>query len=154
MSTFVKDLRDGLAQYIAANDDTFTWSPTGDFTADQIALTIVTLVQSPDRMVAISASHMKSDPALADSMFNIQFLARGRAYDSATGTGGPDEPVGLCDAIDDLLLGNFPLILPTGVELSTLIQVGGGDGGQDENQRWLYATRYQSIAHRPSPHRQ
>jgi hypothetical protein len=56
-------------------------------------------------------------------------------------------------ALSNGLLGQYPITLSTGVQLSTLTFRTSGAFMQDDGNRWLGTTDYVASVGRPTPHR-
>jgi len=145
--SFTTQLIEGIAQLLAADPDGgLSWQSSGVYADGETGIYVLAVPQSPDRIVSLSPAPMKASPTLSDSMFNLQTMSRSTGQD-------PRDVFALDDAVQNVLLGNYPLTLATGVRIGSLQYIGGASGGQDDNNRWLWASRYQLSVHRPGPHR-
>jgi len=141
--TFLKDLHEGWAQLLAADGIGLTYPADP---ANGVGIYMLALPQTPDQLVSLSISPMHADPTQAESEFNLQVMCRSAGED-------PRDVLDLDSAIFNSLAGRFPVTLPNGIKVSELGFLSGGSGGQDDESRWLWASRWQFIAYRPSTYR-
>lgn len=145
----LSDLTAGVAAYLAANVEptqNLDWQPTSAYTADKTGIYVATVPSTPNRIVTLTPYPMGDDPTLSESDVGLQVRSRSAAAD-------PRDVFDLDDAIADVLLGVYPLTLATGVQISTLVRTSAVSLGQDDNQRWNWASSYSLHVHRPSLHR-
>jgi len=87
------------------------------------------------------------DPALSDSIVNLQVRCRAEGQDKRK----VDD---LDDAVFSLLQNKLNTTLSTGVTVGQMHRVSGPASlGQDGNLRWSTSSNYLVSAHRPSTHR-
>lgn len=145
--TFTVALVEGLAQLLADAGIGLAWRPSGVYgPGDGVPIFVLGVPQQPDELVTISPYPVSADGTLADSEIGVQVRTRC----------GPDPRRALTidDRVQDVLLGNYPLTLPSsGVVVSTLIYANGGSLGQDDVQRWEWQSSFMLRVHRPGPHR-
>lgn len=144
--SFTDDVLSGFAVLLAGSSIGLTWQPSGVYTASQSGITLLAVPADPARIVALGMTWMNADPSQAISRGELQVRSRGVDAD-------PRDVFLLDDSIQDVLLGNYPLTLSTGVRVSTVALLGGGSLGQDENQRWGWSSNYVLDVYRPTAHR-
>lgn len=160
--SYLTDLVEGFAQLLAAGNLGLVWSPSGvytdgldygqgpygsgDFGTGGTAIVVMAIPQSPSRLVSLTPYLLGDNPTLSDSDAGLQIRSRSAAAD-------PRDVFDLDDSIADFLLGNFPLLLPTGISVSTLVRSSAVSLGQDDSKRWEWSSNYALQLHRPSLHR-
>lgn len=144
--SFTDDVLSGFAVLLAGASIGLSWDAAGVYSAGQTGVMILAVPPDPARVVALGMTWMNADPAQAISRGELQVRSRGVGAD-------PRDVFILDDSIQDVLLGNYPLTLATGVRVSTVALLGGGSLGQDENQRWGWSSNYVLDVYRPSTHR-
>jgi hypothetical protein len=143
-----RKLRAGVAALLHASGAA-TWTASGavSLTASPPPVFDTFYPDKPDVAAALSTYAAGGDePTLAGSMLMLQVRTRSSLTDVATG----DD---LDDAISQVLLGNYPVNLPNGVTISTLIRVSGSSIGRDAAGRMERTTNYRLFVHDPGPHR-
>jgi hypothetical protein len=95
---------------------------------------------------ALTVVPLTADPTLAQSEFRLSFLMRSTSDDVR-------DLWALESALSNGLLGQYPITLSTGVQLSTLTFRTSGAFMQDDGNRWLGTTDYVASVGRPTPHR-
>lgn len=144
--TFTVALLEGFAQIIADAGIGMAFRHSGQYaSADGIPIFILGIPQSPDEIVTLSPYAYSASGSLSDSEVGLQVRTRSGS--------DPRRVLVMDDAIQNILLGNYPLKLPTGVVVSTLSYLNGAPLGQDDNNRWEWASSYRLDVYRPGPHR-
>lgn len=144
--SFTNDLLAGFAQELAAASVGLTWQPAGMYPANATGIFILSVPADPSRLVALAVTWLNADPAQAISRGQLNVRSRSAGAD-------PSDVLLLDDSVQGVLLGNYPITLPTGVRVSSLAYLGGGSLGQDDNQRWGWSSNYVLDVYRPSTHR-
>lgn len=138
---------EGFAQLLAAASIGLTWSPDGLYTTGQTGIWIARVPTAPpNRVLTLTPYPLTDEPVSAMSEIGLQVRTRSAGPD-------PRDVFTLDDAVADALLGNFPLVLPNGIRVSTLIRSSSGSLGQDDAHLWNWASNYTAAVNRPSPHR-
>lgn len=137
---FLTEYVEGFAQLLAAETD-LAWQPAGDYPADEAGIFIGTVPASPDKLVALMPTPMDAHPVFTDSAVNLQIRFRAGADIRDTWA--------MRDQTRRVLAGRFPLLLPTGVYVSTLVFAYGTSMGQDSSKRWEWADNYRTRATEP-----
>lgn len=146
--TFTRDLLTGFAELLAADTGSpFAWSDTADYTAGQLGLWLGDLPADTDRGVALMTYPLAAAPVQSTATTGVQFLSRG-----ARGAGVFDA-MGLDDAMQNALGGRFPILLPTGVYVASLVWTSGAPLGVDELSRWSVSSNFTATVRRPGAHR-
>lgn len=149
--TFFRDFTEGFAQLLVAKVDAsvgLAWQSSGKYSAGQTGIFAVAFPATPDRLVTLTPYPLTADPVMAQSEIGLQIRSRGATAD-------PREVMAIDDAINDALLGLFPVTLPTGVAISSLAWTSGASLGQEEGgtRRWAWSSNYTANTYRPSQHR-
>ncbi len=144
--SFSTDLVEGYARLLAAAGIGLSWSASGIYPAGQTGIFVLTVPQTPNRLVAVGITWMNADPSQAISRGELNVRSRSAAAD-------PRDVFTLDDSVQNVLIGNYPLTLPTDVRVSSLAFLGGGSLGQDSNQLWGWSSNYVLDVYRPTPHR-
>lgn len=144
--SFLNDLVTGVAELLADSSIGLTWQPSGAYAAGATGIFIMAVPASPNRLVTLSAFVLSDDASLSDSEIGLQIRSRSAGAD-------PRDVYTLDDSIAGVLLGNYPLTLPTGIRIVTLIRSSATPLGQDDRQRFEWASSYTLQVHRPSTHR-
>lgn len=151
MSDPTTDLVEGFAQLLAAEVDSaqhLTWQASGAYASTATGIYVFAVPATPDRILTLSIYGLGDDAAYGDSDCGLQVRSRSVGAD-------PRDAIALDDAVADVLLGRFPLDLPTGVHVQTLTRLNGPMSlGQDDNLRWSFVSNYTLGLHRPGAHRQ
>jgi hypothetical protein len=142
---FQTDLITGYAVLLDAAD-VATWAPAGDYTEDQVGITVQAVPSSPAGLVALSTFPVSDDPSLSDSVLGLQVHVRLPGQD-------PRPVNDTADAIFDLLHGAQNLVLSTGVHVVECLHRSGALLGQDDLKRWSRADNYYLTVWRPSTNR-
>jgi hypothetical protein len=147
-SAFLNCLCAGLAEYLVAADIGLAYSEDGIYTAQQSGITVMAVPPAPSRLVALTPYPLGDDPTLSDSIIGLQIRTRSAGVD-------PRDVLELDDAIADQLLGNFPLQLANGVQITSLVRTSAVSLGQDDATppRWGWSSNYRLTVYRPGPHR-
>lgn len=147
--TFTEDFTEGWAQLLAANIAGLAWDPAQSYPAGVTGIFIASMPATPDRCVVLTPYPISADPTLQDSTIGLQIRSRST---------GPDvrDVWRLDDAVNNYLLGLFPITLPTGVRVASLRFVSGTSLGQEPAgaRRWEWSTNFAATVWRPSLHRQ
>ena len=141
--SFLQSLVEGTGQLLVTDDVGFAWRSNA---GGKTPLWPVKLPDTPNRGVAINVYDLTDDPALADSEKGLQFTLRSEADDVT-------DLWALEQQLNDQLLGRYPLTLPTGVDISTLVHTSSSSPQQDEKNRWRMTVNYTALLHRPTPFR-
>lgn len=159
--SFTTDLVVGFAQLLADADVGFIWQPDGAYVVGEdygyggyetaygnggTGLFVMGVPSIPDRLVTLSPYPLGDDAVYADSLAGLQVRSRAAGED-------PRGVMDLDDTVADVLLGRFPMTLPTGVHVTTLERTSATPLGQDANQRWSWSSNYRLGLHRPGTHR-
>ena len=147
-AAYTRALVEGMAQLIASLDTGLTWRADFAYLDTETGLWPMVLpVDVPGHAVAIAPYPLTADPARAQSEIGLQFRIR---------TGGPDvrDAWAIDDRLQNQLLGRWPMTLPTGVHVGSLTWTSGGSLGQDEQNRWEWASNWAARLYRPSVNRQ
>lgn len=126
-----------------------TWTPSGVVspTASPPPVFLGIYPDQPDIAVALSTySAGGDDPTLAGSVLMLQVRTRSSIQDVTSADA-------LDDAIGQVLMGNFPLVLPSGVRITSLVRRSGVPMGRDASGRMERTTNYQVRLYDPGPHR-
>lgn len=147
--TFTHDLLEGFALLLAGDvASPFTYSDTADYASDQLGLWLGPLpLDKPDRAVALMTYPLSADPTLSQAMTGVQFRSRGSR------DGGVFDVMGIDDAIQNALGGRFPVTLPNGIRVPSLVWTSGTSLGQDDSHRWEWSTNFVAGVGRPGAHR-
>lgn len=147
--TFTHDLLEGFALLLDADDGSpFTYSDTADYGADDLGLWLGTLpLDIPDRAVALMAYPLSADPTLSQAMTGVQFHSRGSR------DGGVFDVMGIDDAVQNALGGRFPITLPNGIRVPSLVWTSGTSLGEDDEHRWHWTSNFTAGVGRPGAHR-
>lgn len=144
--SFTTDLLTGAAELLADAGIGLTWRATGAYQTGETGIILRAMPPVPDRIVTLSAYDLSDDPTLSDSQKGLQVRSR-------SGDPDPTDVDSIDDAVADVLLGNYPLTLPTGIRITTLIRSSGVSLGQDDTKRWSTVSNYTLGLWRPSTHR-
>jgi hypothetical protein len=101
---------------------------------------------SPNRIITLTCYGLGDDATYADSTFGLQVRSRSVGAD-------PRDAFDLDDAVFDVLAGRWPMTLPNGIHVQTLVRTSHTSLGEDANQRWSRASNYTAEVHRPATHR-
>lgn len=145
-TTPTRDLIQGFAQLVADAGIGFTWHASAGYTASEFGIYRVRIPTDADNALVISPYPLTADPTRPENETGIQFYLR---------TADPSVGVhwDLRDALDNVLLGNFPLDLPTGLRVTVLTFTSGTLPALDDNQRWVSIANHTARHQRPSAHR-
>lgn len=145
--TFLADLVTGFAVLLGAADIGVKWR--GDdtpYAADECGIGLMSFPLALNRAVALSPYPLTDDPAAPVSEIGLQIKTRSAGED-------PRDVWQLDGSISNVLLGNYPVTLTTGVRVHTLERTSSGSLGQDTNSRWQWVSNYPLNLYRPTPHR-
>lgn len=146
-SPFLQLFVEGFAQVLDAADIGVTWRATDPYHPGEVGIGLMTFPTGLGKAVALTPYPLGDDPALSDSEVGLQVKTRSAGAD-------PRDVWALDDAIANVLLGLFPVDLPTGITVTTLQRTSSASLGQDdENQRWRWVSNYPCGIYRPSLHR-
>lgn len=143
---FDTDLVAGFAQLLAAADIGLDWHPDGTPYTSGIGIYDSDVPPSPDDVVTLTAYGLGDGPTYADSTRGLQIRVRSAGAD-------PRVSRDMDDAIADVLIGLYPMTLPTGIYVKTLERTSSTPLGQDDNRRWSRSSNYALGLWRPSQHR-
>jgi hypothetical protein len=145
--SFLTDLVTGFAALLDGASIGLTWNADGSaYAVDETGIYVGNAPLDVDRAVVLMPYPLTDDPSLSDSEVGMQVRSRSAAQD-------PRDVFDLDDAVADVLLGNYPLDLATGIRVVTLIRSSSVSLGQDDRRRWQWASSYPLSLHRPSLHR-
>lgn len=148
--TFLSDFTEGFAQLLAAASIGLTYAD--EYTPDQTGIGLMTWPlglpgADLDNAVALAPYPLVEDPTLGITTLGLQIRSRAAGRD-------PRAVWAIDDAIAGVLLGRYPLTLPTGVRINTLVKAGSpGSTGVDDSQRWTWLSNYVCSAMHPTAHR-
>lgn len=145
-TSFLGQLVEGFAQLLAAESIGLTYNASGVYTADQTGIVAMAVPDKPNRIVVLTPYPLGDDPSLSNSTVGLQVRSRSAGQD-------PRDVFTLDDSIADALLGRFPLTLPTGVRVNTLVRTSATSMGMDDSQRWGWSSNYRLTVYRPGAHR-
>jgi minor capsid protein len=139
-------LIEGVAQLLH-DAGAVTWAPDDVWTAGPPPIFDTYYPDSPDVAATLATYYLGGDePTFAGSMIMLQVKTRSSVESPAAGTD-------LDDAIAQVLLGNWPIVLVTGVTVSIIERASGTPIGRDEAGRHERTTNYRLTIHDPGPHR-
>lgn len=145
--SFTKDILTGFAVLLSSASIGLTWRPDGTaYAAGETGILLRAVPPEPDRIVTLSTYGLGDEATYADSTVGLQVRTR-------SGSPDPTDVDSMDDAIADVLLGNYPLTLSTGVRIVTLIRSSTVSLGQDDSKRWGQSSNYTLGLYRPGPHR-
>lgn len=147
--SFLTDLCEGFAQVIAADADpgqNLLWQSAGAYPSGKTGIFIAHVPPSPSRLLTLTAYWLADDAVYGDSTFGLQARSRSVGQD-------PRDVYALDDAVADVLLGRWPMTLPTGIRIETLMRSSSTSLGLDAKQRWSHVSNFTGELHRPGPHR-
>jgi hypothetical protein len=149
-TTFETDLTSGLADLIVSEADPgmgLAWSPTADYTTNQVGIFDTVVPSAPDKILVLTVSGLGDDAVYADSDYNLQVRARGATPDV--------RPVRelVAGTVADILLGRFPVTLANGIVVPTVVRRYGAPMGVDAANRAEWSDNYLLGAYRPAAHR-
>lgn len=141
---------EGWAEYLADQVDGLTWEPEDPYTADQVGIWLMSLPTLPafdnSSAVALTPYPLADDATFADSTVGLQVKVRRPGQD-------PRPVWQLDDEIANAVLGNWPLDLPGGVHVSTVLGRTSSSLGIDAKQRLTWQSSYPCRVLRPGAHR-
>jgi hypothetical protein len=148
---FLRHYTEGFAQLLADDPDLgLTWHPADPYDPAETGIWLAAFPADPSfeqsRAVVLTPYPLGDDAALSDSTIGLQVKTRCPGQD-------PRPCWSLDDAIANVLLGLYPVTLPTGVQVITLQRTSSASLGMDENQRWTWSSNYGTTVYRPSTHR-
>lgn len=143
--SFTKDLIVGFGQLLAASNIGVAW-PASSASGADVPIFAMVVPQSPDRVLTLSPVVVSNSPTLSEARMRLQVRSRSVGEDVS-------DVWALDDAVADVLVGNYPLTLSTGVYVETVSRAGGGSLGQDANLRWLWSSNYDLAVYAPGTHR-
>ena len=147
--SFDTDVIEGFAQLLVADVDpaqNLDWQPEGVYDPGKTGIYALAVPPLPNRIVTLATYGLGDDPVYADSDVGLQIRTRSAGED-------PRDVQDLDEAIADVLVGRFPMTLPTGIRVQTLIRSSSTSLGQDANKRWMRVSNYPLSLHHPAPHR-
>lgn len=135
---------EGFAQLLAAKvDPSFNvdWQTTGKYATGKVGIFIAAVPTTPDTVITLTPTFSGADPTLSIDRGTLQIRYRA----------GADIRVlwALRDAVRYVLAGRFPMRLPTGVYVSSLVHASGLPLGQDASQRWSFSDNWSFAATDP-----
>jgi hypothetical protein len=142
----VSNLIDGLGTLLA-DAGAVTWAPNGVWTAGAPPLFDTMYPDQPDVAACLATYYLGGDePTLSASVVNLQVKTRSSVDSPRAGTD-------LDDAIAQVMLGNWPVDLGTGVTVSIIERTSGTPLGRDGAGRHERVTNYRLTIHDPGPYR-
>jgi hypothetical protein len=144
--TFTNGFTVGFAQLLAAADIGLAWSDTAAYSDGDTGLWIADAPIEASRAVILMPYPLTADPTLSQSLIGLQIRSRSAAADIR-------DAWALDDVTQSVLLGNYPLTLPTGVRVTSLRWTSGASLGVDDANRWSVVSNYAADTFRPAPHR-
>lgn len=134
------DLLTGLAQYLD-NAGVGVWSPTGNFTAGDTAITHKVMPSAPDTVIVLSPYTVENGPQ-GDTTQGVQIRTR-----------APGMPTAVDDLDDEIyqLLHHLEGLNLGGVRVGMVWRQSHGPLGRDENNRWNATANYWLIITKPTP---
>jgi len=144
--SFTTDVGEGFAQLLAAGVSGLAWQTSGTYATNVTGIYIAVVPPNPDRIVTLTVYGLGDDATYADSSAGLQVRTRSAGQD-------PRDAYTLDDAIADVLLGRYPLTLPNGIHVQTLMRTSSTPLGEDDNQRWEHSSNYGLELYRPGTHR-
>ena len=147
--SFLEDFTGGYAQLIANAGLGFVYADT--YTPTDWAIGLMAFPQAIgnvdiDTAVAFAPYPLTDNPTMNMTEVGLQVKCRAAGRD-------PRIVWRMDDAISNVLLGNYPITLPTGVRVATLQRTSSGSLGQDDSERWLWTSNYPCNVFRPTLHR-
>lgn len=142
---FTAQLVTGFAELLAA-DTGFTWALSGEYDPADTGIGVLRFPLGCDRAAAISPYPLTAHPTLAKSEIGIQVKTRAAGPD-------PFAVMAMDDEVQDALLGRYPLLLPTGIRVASLVWRSGGSLGIDDNDRAMWVSNFNANVARPGTHR-
>lgn len=147
-TSVMQPFAEGMAATLGAVSG-FTWDPTGAY--DPTVPRCIYLMNAPDDAVSpvvLTPYPLADDPALSDSTIGLQVRTRsaGRNIRDLWNTD---------DAIDDALLGLYPVTLPSGIAVTALTKTSTMPPIREDGslQRWWHTANHTALIYRPSTHR-
>lgn len=145
---FHVDLRAGVGSLL----DTAAvvlWQPSGAIPAAPARppLYDTAIPETAPSLAAAIASYdgVELEPGQAESEARIQVRCRS--------TADPRPGQDLADSVAGVLLGRYPVTLPSGVRILTLEQTSGSAMGRDDSGRWDYVINFRLLCYRPTTYR-
>jgi hypothetical protein len=139
-------LIEGLAQLLH-DAGAVTWAPTDVWSSGPPPIFDTYYPDAPDVCGALATYDLGGDePTFSGSVKMVQVKTRSTVETPAAGAD-------LDDAIAQVLMGNWPIVLGNGVTVSILERVSGTPIGRDEAGRHERTTNYRLTIHDPGPHR-
>lgn len=146
-TTFSALLIDGFAQLLADADAQFAWQPADAYSPSDTGIGRMAFPAQCKRAVAVGIYPLSADPTLSQSLIGVQFMSRSPSQD-------PRDVMSMDDSIQSTFLGLFPITLPTGLRVSSLVWNNGGSLGRDaQDIGWLWASSFHANVNRQSAHR-
>lgn len=147
--SYLTDLCEGFAQLIAADADpaqNIQWVAAGLYPNGKTGIYVAHVPLTPNRVITLTAYGYGDDATFGDTAAGLQVRTRSIGPD-------PRDVYALDDAVADVLLGRYPVTLPSGIRVQTLTRSSSTSLGLDDNQRWSHVSNYDLGLHRPGPHR-
>jgi hypothetical protein len=138
---FLTAYTEGFAVLLANAGIGLTWHAAGEYAPTEVGIFIAAVPTSPDKLVTLTPTPMDAHPTLTDSRVDLQIRYRA----------GQDvrQAWAMRNATRSVLAGRFPVRLPTGVYVSSLVLSYGASLGQDDSRRWSWADNYRTRATEP-----
>jgi hypothetical protein len=144
--TFTNDFTVGFAQLLADAGIGLAWSDSADYAAGDTGIWVADAPLEVARAVILMPYPLTADPTLSQSLIGLQIRSRSAAADIR-------DAWALDDATQSALLGNYPLLLSTGVRVTSLRWTSGASLGVDDANHWSVVSNYAADTFRPGPHR-
>lgn len=134
----LRALAEGVAQRLATDCDpllNIAWQPAGKYSTGQRGIYMGPKIPtSPDEVIILSPRQLSADPTQPDATYALQARYRG--------TTDPRTAWALASAVRDVLLGNFPTVLPGDFTVKTVTFAGGTALAADSAERAQWSDNY------------
>jgi hypothetical protein len=149
---FTRLFTEGWASYLAGQITGLTWHASAPYAASDVGIWLVSFPTAAafDTSVAVCLTPypLTDDPTYADSEVGLQVKVRGVPNSDPRAAVWP-----WIDKIRNAVLGNWPLDLPGGVHVSTIMSGPSGSLGYDAKDRLTWAASFPCQVLRPGAHR-
>lgn len=146
-ANFYGDLVTGYAQILATAGIGLTWRPSAPYVAGDVPIGLMAFPTGFDKAVALAPYPLTAAAAQNEDRVGLQVRTRGAA------SGDPRDVWQIDAAIGNVLLGLYPVTLPTGIRVESMDDPHGASLGQDEKNRWGWSSNYPLLVYRPTLHR-
>lgn len=131
----------GLAELLNAREGG-VWRPDTPYAAGETAITIRSMPDAPDTLIAITCWLLSSDPATGDAIVCAQIRTRA-GTDPTTEQDIDDQIFGVLSGLEGVTVGGVPVVI--------MWQQSSLPLGPDANQRWETSSNYYARVAWPSP---